>query len=165
VAASRLPSLRTNITQAGLPDSSTFLATPLDWWFPDTNNTSIPLLPRIGDLYSLETDDQEKYRVNHRPKLPTKLQHAREDLLTQLTHTKSRRMSQTYLTAVQSPPVGTSGDFLAKRIDLVDCPPRSGKTIVTFSTATTKHLRQFLSPSPGPEPPPPTSSFCPEIGA
>ncbi|KAK3813583.1 MAG: hypothetical protein J3R72DRAFT_62129 [Linnemannia gamsii] len=162
MAASRLPSLRTNITQVGLPDSSTFLATPLDWWFPATNISSTPLLPRIGDLFSLETDGQEKYRVNHRPKLPAKLQHARDDLLTKLTHTKFRRMSQTYLMAVHSPPVGTSGDLLAKRI-LSIVLLVSSKTIVTFSTAMTKHLRQFLSPSPDPEPPP--SSFCPEIGS
>ncbi|KAK3805443.1 MAG: hypothetical protein J3R72DRAFT_530015 [Linnemannia gamsii] len=110
---------------------------------PCYHNSSTPLLPRIGDLFSLETDGQEKYRVNHRPKLPAKLQHARDDLLTQLTHTKSRRMSQTYLMAVQSPPVGTSGDLLAKRI-LSIVLLVSGKTIVTFSTATTKHLRQFL---------------------
>ncbi|KAK3812341.1 MAG: hypothetical protein J3R72DRAFT_530167 [Linnemannia gamsii] len=96
-----------------------------------TNNSSTPLLPRIGDLFSLETDGQEKYRVNHRPKQPAKLQHARDDLLTQLTHTKSRRMSQTYLMAVQSPPVGTSGDLLAKRI-LSIVLLVSGKTISSW---------------------------------
>ncbi|KAK3813587.1 MAG: hypothetical protein J3R72DRAFT_462418, partial [Linnemannia gamsii] len=164
MTAFRLPSLRTSIIHAGLPESSTFLAYPPDWWFLATNNTSTPLLPRIGDLFSLETDDQEKYWVNHRPKLPAKLQHARDDLLTQLFHTKSRRMSQAYLMAVRPPPVGTTGDFLVKSI-LSIVFLVSGKTIVTFSTAMTKHLRQVLSPSPDPEPPPPTSSFRPKIGS
>lgn len=35
-----------------------------------------------------------KYRVNHTSKLPAKLQHVRHDLLTQLSHTKSQRMSR-----------------------------------------------------------------------
>lgn len=164
VTAARLPSLRTSIIEAGLPDSSTFLASPLDWWFPSTNNTSTPLLPRIGDLFSLEIDGQKKYRVNHKHKLPIKLQCARDDLLTQLTQTKTRRISQTYLMATQSPPIGTNDDFVAKRI--LSLPLlTSGKTIVTFAMATTKQFRLFLSPTPDPEPPPPTSSFCPEIGS
>lgn len=86
-------------------------------------------------MVSLEIYGQEKYWMNHRSK-------------------------PTYLTADQSPPVGTNGDSVAKRIlSLVLI--ISDKTIVTFSMATTKYLPQFLSPSPGPEPPPPTSPFTP----
>ncbi|KAG9072050.1 hypothetical protein KI688_006272 [Linnemannia hyalina] len=126
--------------------------------------TSTPLLPKIGDLFSLEVDDQDKYRATHKPKLAAKLQRARDDLFTQLSHTKSRRMSSAYVTAAQSPPMSTSGDSVAKRVlSLVLF--TSGKTTVTFSTATTKHLRHFVSLSVGPEPPPLTSSFCPEIGS
>jgi hypothetical protein len=56
--------------------SYTFLAFPLKPVILSINNTNIPLLPRIGDLFSLETDDQDKYRVTHRPRLTAKLQHS-----------------------------------------------------------------------------------------
>ncbi|KAH7042882.1 hypothetical protein BKA57DRAFT_470732, partial [Linnemannia elongata] len=72
-------------------------------------------------------------------------------------------MSQAYLEAIQTPHVGVVGDRLAQRIRsliLLD----NGKTKVTLWTASTRQIRQYLSPPPDPEPPPIPSSMHPESG-
>jgi hypothetical protein len=162
--ASLLPSLRTTITQAGLPDLATFMSSPIDWWLPPANGSNIQSLSRMGDLFTTQVDDDKHFRITHQPRLSAKLQQARKDIHNQVKVSKNRRISQAYLNAVKTPAIGTMDDLIAKRIlgmVILD----SGKITVSYGTATTKHLRHFLSPPPEPEPPPPTSSFCPEIGS
>ncbi|OAQ35767.1 hypothetical protein K457DRAFT_132457 [Linnemannia elongata AG-77] len=58
-AATKLPSLKTSITQA---NSSTFAASPVEWWFPPADNTTPPFTTRIGDLFLLAANENNKYR-------------------------------------------------------------------------------------------------------
>ncbi|KAF9536426.1 hypothetical protein EC957_010993, partial [Mortierella hygrophila] len=57
--------------EAGLPDSTTFLESPLEWWFPSTDDNTT-LTARIGDLFALEIDENNKFKVaykrRHSPK-------------------------------------------------------------------------------------------------
>ncbi|KAK3807984.1 MAG: hypothetical protein JOS17DRAFT_822598 [Linnemannia elongata] len=48
-AANTLPPLKTTTIQAGLPDSTTFLESPLEW-FPSMDDNNTTLNARIGDL-------------------------------------------------------------------------------------------------------------------
>lgn len=135
--ASTLPPLKTPTIQAGLPDSTTFLESPLEWWFPSTNSNNTTLTARIGDLFALEIDGNNKFKVAYKRQLTRKSKCTRDDLITQLAGTNTRRMSQAYLDAIQTPHVGIVGDRLAQRIRsliLLD----NGKTKVTLGVASTR---------------------------
>lgn len=83
-AATKLPSLKTSITPASPPDSFTFAASPVEWWFPPADNTTPPLTTRIGDLFLLTTNENNKYRVSNKPELPSKLRQEQDSLDSQL---------------------------------------------------------------------------------
>ncbi|KAH7034454.1 hypothetical protein BKA57DRAFT_540438 [Linnemannia elongata] len=162
-AASTLPSLKTPTIQAGLPDSITFLESPLEWWFPLVEDNNSTLTARIGDLFALEIDGNNKFKVTYKRRLTRKSKSIRDDLITQLAGTNTRRMSQPYLEAIQTPHVGVVGDRLAQSIRsliLLD----NGKTKVTLWTTSTRQIRQYLSPPPDPELPPNPSSMHLESG-
>ncbi|KAG9060888.1 hypothetical protein KI688_007844 [Linnemannia hyalina] len=149
--------------QAGLPGSTTFLESPLEWWFPSIGNDNTTLTARIGDLFELEIDGNNKFKVAYKRRLSRKSKCIRDELITQLAGTNTRRMSQAYLDAIQTPHAGVVGDRLAQRIRsliLLD----NGKTKVTLGTASTRQIRQYLSPTPEPEPPPTPSTMHPESG-
>ncbi|KAG9067428.1 hypothetical protein KI688_012211 [Linnemannia hyalina] len=138
-AASTLPPLKTPTMQAGLPDSTTFLESPLEWWFPSTDDNNTTLTARIGDLFALAIAENNKYKVAYKHRLSS----------------KSKR----------TPHVGVVGDRLAQRIrslTLLD----NGKTKVTLGTASTRQIRQYLCLSPTPEPEllPTHSPMHPESG-
>lgn len=165
-AATMLPPLKTTIIQAGLPESATFLASPIEWWFPSIQDNNDTTMVRVGEMFKMVVDEHDNYRVTHRPRPLTAAKTARDELIIQLLQTKTRRVSPTFLKAVQIPAVGTNGDTLAQRVcslALFD----TGKTIVTFGSATTRQLRRYLShpPAPDPEPPPAPSTSGPETGA
>ncbi|KAH7056800.1 hypothetical protein BKA57DRAFT_532399 [Linnemannia elongata] len=165
-AATKLPSLKTSITQAGPPDSSTFAASPVEWWFPPADNTTPPLTTRIGDLFLLTANENNKYRVSNKPELPSKLRQEQDSLVSQLVQSKTRNMSQAYLTVIQDPPAGLVGDQIQQRVQSIVL-YGEGKSTVTFGSATTKQLRHFLSspPSTASAPPPTESTSRSEEGS
>ncbi|KAF8935553.1 hypothetical protein BGZ47_009894 [Haplosporangium gracile] len=73
VVVTKLPSLKSSVIQAGLPDSSTFMASLVEWWFPPVDNTIPPLTARVGGLFLLTVDENSRYRVPERPELTSKL--------------------------------------------------------------------------------------------
>ncbi|KAG9069299.1 hypothetical protein KI688_010198 [Linnemannia hyalina] len=68
-AASTLPPLKTPTMHAGLPDSTTFLESPLEWWFPSTDDNNTTLTTRIGDLFALEIEENNKFKVAYKRRL------------------------------------------------------------------------------------------------
>ncbi|OAQ23033.1 hypothetical protein K457DRAFT_36828 [Linnemannia elongata AG-77] len=165
-AATKLPSLKTSITQASPPDSSTFAASPVEWWFPPADNTTPPLTTRIGDLFLLTANENNKYRVSNKPELPSKLRQEQDSLVSQLVQAKTRNMSQAYLTVIQDPPAGLVGDQIQQRVQSIVL-YGEGKSTVTFGSAATKQLRHFLSspPSTASAPPPTESTSRSEEGS
>ncbi|OAQ32707.1 hypothetical protein K457DRAFT_1904497 [Linnemannia elongata AG-77] len=165
-AATKLPSLKTSITQASPPDSSTFAASPVEWWFPPADNTTPPLTTRIGDLFLLTANENNKYRVSNKPELPSKLRQEQDSLVSQLVQSKTRNMSQAYLTVIQDPPAGLVGDRIQQRVQSIVL-YGEGNSTVTFGSATTKQLRHFLSspPSTASAPPPTESTSRSEEGS
>jgi hypothetical protein len=165
-AATTLPSLRTTITQAGLPEAATFLASPLEWWLPSIDNDNETITVRVGEMFKMVVDEQGRYRIAHRPRLLAAAKAARDELITQLTQTKTRQVSPAFLKAVQIPAEGRTGDTLAQRVCTLIL-SETGKPIITFGSATTRQLRLYLSPSPAPdpEPPPALPMAGPETGA
>ncbi|KAF9121788.1 hypothetical protein BGX30_002365, partial [Mortierella sp. GBA39] len=122
---------------------------------PPIDGNHSTLNARIGDLFALEIDGNNKFKVVYKRRPTRKSKRIRDDLITQLAGTNTRRMSQAYLEAIQTPHVGVVGDRLAQRIRsliLLD----NGKTKVTLWTASTGQIRQYLSPTP--------SSMHPESG-
>ncbi|KAG9064529.1 hypothetical protein KI688_003719 [Linnemannia hyalina] len=63
------PPLKAPTMQAGLPDSTTFLENPLEWWFPSTDDNNTTLTARIGDLFALEIDENNKLKVAYKRRL------------------------------------------------------------------------------------------------
>ncbi|KAG0292835.1 hypothetical protein BGZ96_003606 [Linnemannia gamsii] len=165
-AATKLPSLKPSIIQAGPPDSSTFEASPVEWWFPPVNDTISPLTARVGDLFLLNADENNRYRVTDKSELTNKLKQEQETLVSQLAHSKTRSMSQAYFTVIQDPPAGLVGDRIQQRVRSIVL-YTAGKISVTFGSATTKQIRHFLSSPPSLEPTPTSiaSTSQPEAGS
>ncbi|KAG0195519.1 hypothetical protein BGX33_003114, partial [Mortierella sp. NVP41] len=69
VAAGKLSSLKAAIIHAGLPESSTFVSTPLEWCLPSKDNTITPLSTRIDKQFTLELDANNRLRITNKSQL------------------------------------------------------------------------------------------------
>lgn len=64
----------------------------MKWCFPPTDNTIQPLAFRIGDLFELTVDDNNRSQATDKPQMFHKQKVGCVFLATQLTQSKTRRM-------------------------------------------------------------------------
>ncbi|KAK3823788.1 MAG: hypothetical protein JOS17DRAFT_835216, partial [Linnemannia elongata] len=70
--AAKILSLKASIAQASLPESVIYKPSPIEWWLPPTDNTIQPLPSRIGDLFELTVNDNNRSQATNKPQMSSK---------------------------------------------------------------------------------------------